>query len=152
MPIGASTRLLRRVVLHVNEARGSDAPQHDGHVRDAAHVACRNALPPSVWPLALLAALPASWSLLPRGPVTGPGARPPGRREITRVLVISVDGLNPDAITQLGAAGHPDFHAMMSKGAWTFNARTEVEQTVTLPNHTSMLTGRRIDRTPAGTA
>jgi arylsulfatase A-like enzyme len=42
------------------------------------------------------------------------------------------------------------FHRMMSDGAWTFNARTEVEQTVTLPNHTSMLTSRRIDRTRGG--
>jgi hypothetical protein len=70
--------------------------------------------------------------------------------DITRVVVISVDGLNPDAITQLGATGTPMFHLMMSEGAWTFNARTEVEQTVTLPNHTSMLTSRRIDRTRGG--
>ena len=66
--------------------------------------------------------------------------------EITRVLVISVDGLNPEAITRLGATGAPTFHLLMSQGAWTFNARTEVEQTVTLPNHTSMLTSRRIDK------
>jgi hypothetical protein len=70
--------------------------------------------------------------------------------DITRVVVISVDGLNPDAITQLGATGTPMFHRMMSEGAWTFNARTEVEQTVTLPNHTSMLTSRRIDKTRGG--
>ena len=57
--------------------------------------------------------------------------------DITRVVVISVDGLNPDAITQLGATGTPTFHRLMSEGAWTFNARTEVEQTVTLPNHTA---------------
>src|SRR6476469_6074290 len=70
--------------------------------------------------------------------------------EITRVVVISVDGLNPVAITRLGATGTPTFHRMMSEGAWTFNARTEVERTVTLPNHTSMLTSRRIDRTRGG--
>ena len=70
--------------------------------------------------------------------------------DITRVVVISVDGLNPDAITRLGAIGTPTFHRLMSEGAWTFNARTEVEQTVTLPNHTSMLTSRRIDKTRGG--
>ncbi|MEO6512822.1 MAG: alkaline phosphatase [Nocardioides sp.] len=70
--------------------------------------------------------------------------------EITRVVVISVDGLNPDAITKLGATGTPTLHRMMAEGTWTFNARTEVEQTVTLPNHTGMLTSRRIDRTHGG--
>ena len=70
--------------------------------------------------------------------------------EVTRVVVISVDGLNPVAITRLGVTGAPTYHRLMSEGAWTFNARTEVEQTVTLPNHTGMLTSRRIDRTRGG--
>ncbi len=70
--------------------------------------------------------------------------------EITRVVVVSVDGLNPDAITQLGETRTPMFHLMMREGAWTFNARTEVEQSLTLSNHTSMLTGRRIDKTRGG--
>jgi hypothetical protein len=70
--------------------------------------------------------------------------------EITRVVVISIDGLNPDAITRLGAAATPTYHRLMSQGAWTFDARTEVEQTVTLPNHTGMLTSRRIERTRGG--
>jgi len=62
-----------------------------------------------------------------------------------RVLAISVDGLNPDAIRRLGRAGAPTFYRLLSEGAGTLNARTEVEQNVTLPNHTSMLTSRRID-------
>ena len=69
---------------------------------------------------------------------------------VTRVVVISVDGLNPDALTRLGATGTPAYHRLMTEGTWTFDARTEVEQTVTLPNHTSMLTSRRIDRTRGG--
>ena len=61
-----------------------------------------------------------------------------------QVLAISVDGLNVDAIRQLGPDGAPTFHRLLDQGAGTLNARTEYEQTVTLPNHTSMLTGRRI--------
>ncbi len=70
--------------------------------------------------------------------------------QITRVVVISVDGLNPRAITRLGAAATPAYHRLMDEGAWTFDARTAVEQTVTLPNHTGMLTSRRIERTLGG--
>lgn len=68
----------------------------------------------------------------------------------TRVLVISVDGLNPTALRRLGAAGTPHFHRLMTEGASTLNARAQVEQTMTLPNHTSMVTGRRIDREHRG--
>jgi hypothetical protein len=66
------------------------------------------------------------------------------------VVVISVDGLNPDAITQLGEAGAPSFHRLVAEGASTFNARSEVEMTLTLPNHTGMVTSRRIDAARGG--
>ena len=68
----------------------------------------------------------------------------------TRVLAISVDGLNTDAIRQLGDAGAPNFHRMLDEGAGTLNARTEYEQTVTLPNHTGMMTGRRVEAARGG--
>jgi hypothetical protein len=102
----------------------------------------RTALPVAVVSV-LLTASPSSPS-----PVSVTAER--SASEITRVVVISVDGLNPDAITQLGATGTPAYHRLMTEGTWTFNARTEFEQTVTLPNHTSMLTSRRIDRTRGG--
>jgi hypothetical protein len=73
-----------------------------------------------------------------------------GPTSATRVLAISVDGLNTDAIRKLGRDGAPAFHRMIDEGASTLNARTEFEQTVTLPNHTSMMTGRRIDRDLGG--
>lgn len=60
------------------------------------------------------------------------------------VLVVSVDGLNPDAITRLGRSGAPNLHRLIAEGAATLNARTAVELTATLPNHTGMLTGRRV--------
>ncbi len=69
---------------------------------------------------------------------------------VDQVLAISVDGLNPRAIEQLGTNGTPALHRMMSQGVWTLNARTSFEQTTTLPNHTGMLTGRRIDREQSG--
>jgi hypothetical protein len=60
------------------------------------------------------------------------------------VIAISVDGLNPTALTQLGPARVPQFHALIRGGASTLNARTELENTETLPNHTGMLTGRPV--------
>ena len=71
--------------------------------------------------------------------VPGPEASP-----VTQVVVISLDGLAPRALTRLGPTGTPVLHQMMSEGAYTLNARTAYELTVTLPNHTSMITGRRI--------
>lgn len=66
------------------------------------------------------------------------------------VVAISLDGLNPRAIVRLGRAKLPHLHRLFDEGAGTLNARTQVEQTVTLPNHTSMVTGRRIDASRGG--
>ena len=60
-------------------------------------------------------------------------------------MAISVDGLNPQAIRQLGRSRTPVLHRLRARGAGTLNARTEREMTVTLPNHTGMVTGRRIN-------
>ena len=66
------------------------------------------------------------------------------------VLAISIDGLSVAAIERLGPVGMPNLHAFMDSGAATLNARTEREQTVTLPNHTGMVTGRRIEAATGG--
>jgi hypothetical protein len=59
------------------------------------------------------------------------------------VILISVDGLASRYLEQLIAAGRaPSFERLQRDGAFTHNARTEARITVTLPNHTSMLTGR----------
>jgi len=92
----------------------------------------------------------------------GPGPEPDRARVVSarvpaarpdpsvRVLAISVDGLNPAALTKLGAKRLPHFYRLIRHGASTLNARTEYEQNVTLPNHTGMMTGRRITASKGG--
>jgi predicted AlkP superfamily pyrophosphatase or phosphodiesterase len=56
---------------------------------------------------------------------------------IKKVVIISVDGLRPDLMLR---ANTPNMHALMDMGCFTLWARTTAES-VTLPSHTSMLTG-----------
>lgn len=73
-----------------------------------------------------------------------PVAAAPGPDDdIERVLFVSVDGLNPRALSVLGPTRTPYLHRMLRNGAGTLNARTLYERTETLPNHTAMLTGIR---------
>lgn len=66
------------------------------------------------------------------------------------VLHISVDGLGSAQFAALlNAKKLPNFERLLREGASTLNARTDVDFTVTLPNHTAMLTGRPV-RGPAG--
>lgn len=69
---------------------------------------------------------------------------------VTTVVVVSVDGLNPSALNELGRQGAPVLHRLIAHGASTLNARTERESTSTLPNHTGMVTGRRVDAAEGG--
>lgn len=76
---------------------------------------------------------------------TGPSGRAAGRPRVRSVLTVSIDGLNPDAIAELGPTGAPNLHKLLDNGASTLNARTEYEATQTLPNHTGMVTGRPVE-------
>ncbi|MFJ9313913.1 alkaline phosphatase family protein [Pimelobacter simplex] len=109
----------------------------------------------------------ATLSALLTGAATAPGhaapqtaaqAVPGAAPEVTaravngkHVIAISVDGLNPRALNKLGRARTPYLHQLISEqGAGTLNARAQLEMTVTLPNHTSMVTGRRIKASRGG--
>jgi predicted AlkP superfamily pyrophosphatase or phosphodiesterase len=68
----------------------------------------------------------------------------PADGTVEHVVLVSVDGLHPEAIRRLGPSGAPAFHRLIADGASTLNARTLVEATQTLPNHTGMVTGRPV--------
>jgi predicted AlkP superfamily pyrophosphatase or phosphodiesterase len=64
-------------------------------------------------------------------------------RAAEHVIHISVDGLNSTILQSLIDAGQaPNFKRLEEEGAWTINARADYSYTNTLPNHTTMLTGR----------
>jgi len=64
------------------------------------------------------------------------------------VLQISVDGLSGillQGLLQADTTGDlAGFRRFLDEGASTFNARADYDYTITLPNHTSMLTGRPV--------
>lgn len=88
--------------------------------------------------IALLGAPPAQARV--HGPAETPVPPP-----VDNVVIISVDGLNPRALKRLGRQRTPALHRLLRTGAGTRNARTAVERTTTLPNHTGMVTGRRVN-------
>ena len=61
------------------------------------------------------------------------------------VVLVSVDGLGSVYLQRLVDAGQlPNFKKLLAESAGTANARTDYNNTVTLPNHTGMLTSRRV--------
>ena len=58
-------------------------------------------------------------------------------RPVEHVLILSIDGLRPEVISQ---ARMPNLMALMQEGAYTLTAQT-ISPSSTLPAHTSMLTG-----------
>lgn len=67
--------------------------------------------------------------------------------QVEHVIQISVDGLNAKLLEkyiQETPDQVPTFKRLFTEGAGTFNARTDSTHTITLPNHTCMLTGRPV--------
>ena len=69
------------------------------------------------------------------------------------VIQISVDGLSGlllQALVENDSVGDfASFARFVTEGATTYNARADYTYTITLPNHTTMLTGRPVSR-PSG--
>jgi hypothetical protein len=68
-----------------------------------------------------------------------PASRPATRpiMAVERVMIISIDGLRPDLLLR---GDMPNLHKLYRTGAYSFWART-TPNSITLPSHTSMLTG-----------
>lgn len=63
-------------------------------------------------------------------------------RPYDHVIVVSIDGLRPDAVMMTDA---PNLRRLRQIAAWSTEART-ITRSYTLPSHTSMLTGVDADR------
>ncbi len=105
------------------------------------HYAFRSHLGISVLAMALAALFPAASPAQPPKDATGKPSKDPSP---VRVILISCDGTRPDAITTLGEEKVPSFYRLRKEGAFTDNARTDYHYTVTLPNHTCMVTSRGV--------
>jgi hypothetical protein len=71
---------------------------------------------------------------------------------ITRVVLVSIDGLGSGSLHRSLAAGTaPHLQSMIDRGATTMNARTELENTSRIPTLTGMLTGRPVNPAIGGT-
>jgi hypothetical protein len=72
-----------------------------------------------------------------------------GGETVSYVIEISVDGLGSQYLSGLVCGSQlPNFRRLQTEGAWTLNARDDFDDTTTLANHTTILTGLGL----AGTA
>ena len=94
---------------------------------------------------ALLVAIPARGLVPVAVPAPADSVRSDTRVPLVRrsehVVIISVDGLRPDAIDRFGAR---TLQRLMREGSYTLRATT-ILPSKTLPSHTSMLTGVDVD-------
>ncbi len=65
----------------------------------------------------------------------------PNTNTIDHVILISVDGLRPEALLPPIVDQYPAMQ-QLTQGAWTAQARCDPDSSITLPNHVDMLTGR----------
>ena len=98
----------------------------------------------------LLLGAPACAVVPSGGPSDGSSRQVAHQADAESVIAISIDGMSVAAVRKLGRKQLPNLYRFMRAGASTTNARTEREMTVTLPNHTGMVTGRRIEAATGG--
>ena len=79
----------------------------------------------------------ATLALVLGGPAVALASPEPENRISGHVVIISIDGLRPDAIEKFGAR---TLQRLMREGAYSLTAQT-IFPSKTLPSHTSMLTG-----------
>ena len=91
--------------------------------------------------LAAAAAVYAVWNIRPRSAAPAPGGAALARTPAQNILLITIDTLRADALGSYGGrAATPHLDALASSGArFTF---AHAHSVVTLPSHTSILTGR----------
>lgn len=63
---------------------------------------------------------------------------------VDHVVLVTVDGLRPQAIAQMEADELKGFYQFRHDGVWTDNARSDFDYTRTLPNHASIITARGV--------
>lgn len=95
------------------------------------------AAPPPITPAPITATLTPSSTPAPSTETPTPTTTFTPAPRIDRVLIISFDGLRPDAIA---AAEMDNVLTLMQTGAYTLTAQT-IMPSVTLPSHSSMLVG-----------
>jgi hypothetical protein len=88
----------------------------------------------------LPAATPDATAAVPPAPPAAASLAFPsklGRAAIKHVVIVSEDGLRPDALTSVNPAVHEE---LMRRGSWSLTART-IRRASTLPSHAAMLSG-----------
>ncbi len=76
-------------------------------------------------------------------PAVSNATRTSAETVIEHVILISVDGLRPEAMLPPLVDQHPAMK-QLTQGAWTAQARCDPDISITLPNHIDMITGRLV--------
>ena len=114
--------------------------RQEGQTRSRTHRLVRH---PLLWLMLVAAIIGAAWTAATPSVLRRLGAPVEAvagllnRGATDHVIVISIDGLRPDAIERFGA---PTLQRLMRKGRFTLRATTIIPPK-TLPSHSSMLTG-----------
>jgi hypothetical protein len=88
-------------------------------------------------PPAAPAVAPVAAARADAAPPPPPAVAKVGRAAIRHVIIVSEDGLRPDALTSVPAPVHED---VMRRGSYSLHART-IRRASTLPSHAAMLSG-----------